>query len=55
MIGDGSPTAPGEDVEAGLDALIHTRDRQRWATEGDQEGVRVVAEVGPEYLHGGSA
>lgn len=52
MIGDGSPTAPGEDVEAGLDALIHTRDRQRWATEGDQEGVRVVAEVGPEYLHG---
>jgi hypothetical protein len=55
MIGDGSPTAPGEDVEAGLDALIHTRNRQHWATEGDHEGVRVVAEVGPEYLHGGSA
>jgi hypothetical protein len=51
----GSPIAPGEDVEAGLDAMIHTRARQRHVTEEGQEGIRFVAEVGPEYLDGGAA
>jgi hypothetical protein len=54
-IQNGLPIAPGENVEAGLDAMIHTRARQRHATENDQEGFRLVAEVGPEYLHGGAA
>jgi hypothetical protein len=52
---DGAPTALGADVEAGLDAMIHTRDRQRYATENDQEGIRFVAEGRPVYLHVGAA
>jgi predicted transcriptional regulator len=52
---DDTPTALGADVKARVDAIIHTTDRQRYATENDQEGIRFVAEGRPVYLHGGAA
>ena len=42
-------------MEAGLNAPIHTGDQRRRATDGDQKDISFVAEVGPGYLHGGSA